>query len=122
MKRVLFALFIFISISAYAQTYSDAYYLDAYYVTLHDSRGNINSNDVNITFRLTEDKLIMVGGITFKFYGGTSLSQDGIFSSMAKPNNGSGNCRVEIQKTGFHMTTIKISWANLVAVYECRDY
>jgi hypothetical protein len=63
----------------------------------------------------------MGGGITFWFYGGTSISPNGTYSSMARPDDGSGNCRIAILKTGSHMTTIKISWSNLIAVYKCRD-
>jgi hypothetical protein len=119
MKHILFALFIFISISAYTQTR----YLDAYYVTFYDGYGNfVESNYVNdITFKLSDTNLIMGGGITFWFYGGTSISPNGTYSSMARPDDGSGNCRVAVLKTGSHTSTIKISWSNLVAVYKCRD-
>jgi len=119
MKRILFVLVILLSISTYAQTR----YLDAYYATFFDGYGNyVSSNAVSdITFKLTDHSLIIGGGTTFRFYGGVTVMPSGTRSSMARPDDGSGDCRIAILKTGNHTSTIKISWTNLIVVYKCRD-
>jgi hypothetical protein len=114
MKKLFLFLLVLITVEASAQIY---FYGEK--AEFYDGNGNyVSSQSLNTVAVLTDEKLV-IGNLTFYFYGNTTSSGN-TTTSMATPDDGSGNCKVSITIKTKTKATIKLKWSNITSVLYMR--
>ena len=116
-------MFIFI-LTLVANIQAQTRYFQAYQVQFYDGNFNLietSSCDKVIKVSDTDHTLIISGSLAFYFYGSVRTETAGVFSQMATPNDGSGNCRIFMAYTSSTSTRFTIRWTNMSVAYTCRN-
>jgi len=111
MRNLFLFLLLLVSVEVSAQIY---FYTEK--MEFYDGYGNYSSTKypANHVSVLTDEKLV-VGDMTFYFYGQTT-SSGYTTTSMARPDDGSGNCKVIITIKTKTSATIKLKWSNISTI------
>lgn len=99
-------------------------YFQAYQVQFYDGNFNLlESNYCDKIIKISDSNhtLIIGGGMAFQFYGLVNIEYDNTISQMARPDDGSDDCRIFLKATSSNTTRITIMWTNMIVVYNCKN-
>ena len=99
-------------------------YFQAYQVEFYDGNYNLietNYCDKVIKVSDTNHTLIIGGSMAFNFYGPVQKESGNVLSQMARPDDGSGDCRIYMKATSSNTTRFTIMWTNMSVAYNCRN-
>jgi len=121
MKSLIILIF---ALTLVVNIHSQTRYFQAYRVQFYDGNFNlIETSYCDKVIKISDNNhtVIIGGSIAFQLFGQITKIGGNTVSQMARPDDGSDNCRVIIASTSRTTTRISFVWTNMTVAYDCRN-